>query len=40
MKKEFMEPEVEIVEFELEEPIADKIVSPSGWIIDTENEWN
>ena len=39
MKKEFMEPEVEVVEFEIQENIA--YVDDEGWIIpDGSSEWS
>ena len=38
MKKEFIEPEVEIVAFEVEETIA--YVDESGWIIDPDEPWH
>ena len=40
MKKEFIEPEVEVVEFDVEESIAESYVNPSGWIIDPDNPWH
>lgn len=39
MKKEFIEPEVEVVEFEVEEIIAASYIDSEGWIIDKDNEW-
>ena len=38
MRKEFIEPEVEVVEFEVKEDIA--YVNESGWIIDPDEEWH
>lgn len=43
MKKKFIEPEVEVIEFELQEQIArdDVIIDSNGWIIptDPDKEW-
>ena len=38
MEKEFIEPEVEVVEFETQEEIV--YISESGWIIDPDNPWH
>lgn len=38
MKKEFIEPEIEVVEFEVQESVA--YIDPSGWIIDPDNPWH
>lgn len=41
MKKEFIEPEIEVVDFEVEEKIArDIYIDSDGYIIDTENPWH
>lgn len=41
MKKEFIEPKVEVIEFELQEQIAknDIIIDSEGWVIDPDNPW-
>ena len=38
MKKEFIEPEVEVVEFEVEENVA--YIDREGWIIDPDKPWH
>lgn len=38
MRKEFIEPEVEVVEFEVKEEIA--YIDESDWIIDPDNPWH
>lgn len=38
MEKEFIEPEVEVVEFEVEENIA--YIDSEGWIIDPDKPWH
>ena len=38
MKKEFIEPEVEVVEFEVEENVA--YIDSEGWIIDPDKPWH
>lgn len=38
MKKEFIEPEVEVVEFEVED-ISTTIVTESGWVYDPDDPW-
>lgn len=40
MRKEFIEPEVEVVDFEVEEAIAEKYLHSDGYYYDDDDPWS